>query len=138
MGKLKEPPVMQDFIITENELKTITSRAVESQPVFLKFRLRIAENVEASWETVLKDHILYITVPNGTLPEGSKEGFISLLEYAEENLKCTHVIVCFKKNRSDRASLIRTFMFLGFQMLSPNHVLCPAAPDYLAMAYVIE
>jgi len=28
--------------------------------------------------------------------------FVTLLEYAEEALKCTHVIVCFKKARLDR------------------------------------
>jgi len=30
--------------------------------------------------------------------------FVSLLEYAEEVLKCTHIIVCFKKDRNDRGA----------------------------------
>jgi ornithine decarboxylase antizyme 1 len=106
--------------------------------VVLVFRLKVAENVEVCWETILQDGKLFMTVPSGTLPEGSKEGFISLLEYAEEHLKCSHVIVCFNKNRTDRAGLIRTFMFLGFQVLTPNHELAPRTPEYLSMAYIIE
>jgi len=57
------------------------------------------------------------------LPDASKEAFVSLLEYAEEVLQCDHAIVCFLKERSDRAMLIRTFMFLGFYLLPPGHEL---------------
>ena len=28
--------------------------------------------------------------------------FVRLLEFAEDDLKCSHVIVCFKKDRPDR------------------------------------
>jgi len=31
--------------------------------------------------------------------------FVTLLEYAEDSLKCSHVIVCFKKDRQDRCKL---------------------------------
>jgi len=136
MGRLKENQVLQDLTITEDKLRDLASQGEESE-VVLVFSLRITESMEVCWETLLKDRKLYITVPSGALPEGSKEGFIALLEYAEEHLKCTHVVVCFLKNRSDRASLIRTFMFLGFQVLNPNHTLAPDQ-DYLSMAYIIE
>jgi hypothetical protein len=36
--------------------------------------------------------------------EFSLDRFVSLLEYAEEVLKCTHIIVCFKKDRNDRGA----------------------------------
>jgi len=78
-----------------------------------------------------------VEVPNGILPVGSKESFVTLLEYAEEHLKCTDVIVCFRKNRSDRASLLRTFMFLGFVIVAPSNSLVPATGDLTFMAYNI-
>jgi ornithine decarboxylase antizyme 1 len=40
----------------------------------LTFLLRLTENTEVSWETVLWQHRLYIQVPSYLLPEGSKEG----------------------------------------------------------------
>lgn len=72
------------------------------------------------WETLLIGDALYIEIPSDILPDGSKESFVMLLEYAEEVLRCSKVIVCFKKNRNDRAYLIRTFMFLGFSLVPPN------------------
>ncbi|XP_064645891.1 ornithine decarboxylase antizyme 1-like [Lineus longissimus] len=84
------------------------------------------------------DGRLYVEVPNGILPEGSKESFVALLEYAEEELHCSHVLVCFKKERNDRASLVRMFMFLGFSPVAPGNPIIPRSPDLMFMASVIE
>jgi len=82
---------------------------------------------------------LYIEVPNGCLPDASKEAFVALLEYAEEALQCHHAIVCFKKDRIDRAMLIRTFMFLGFYLVPPGNELAPSSDkDHVFMVYKID
>lgn len=132
MGKPKELSVSRDAV--QEEL----GRA--GQGVRLTFVLHLAQNTEVCWETVLWQQRLYMQVPTCLLPEGSKEGFVSVLEYAEEVLKCTHIIVCLKKDRADRALLVRTFMFLGFQVLAPNHPMVPASVDStnLYMLYAIE
>ncbi|XP_047103719.1 ornithine decarboxylase antizyme 2 [Schistocerca piceifrons] len=120
--------------------KELLEAAEHHESLRLTFVLLLTENTQVSWETVLWKQRLYIQVPGCILPEGSKEGFVSLLEYAEEVLKCTQVIVCFKKERSDRALLIRTFMFLGFSTLAPGHPLIPNASDTtnLYMLYSID
>uniref|UniRef100_A0A1B0CKD8 Ornithine decarboxylase antizyme n=1 Tax=Lutzomyia longipalpis TaxID=7200 RepID=A0A1B0CKD8_LUTLO len=61
--------------------------------------------------------------------EASKQSFISLLDFAEEKLKCNSVILCMRKDREDRANLVRTFLFLGFQPLAPKSDLAPQATD---------
>lgn len=105
----------------------------------LCFKVCPVAGVEVVWETILVDkQRLYVEVPSGILPEGSRESLITLLEFAEEQLKCTHVILCFKKNRPDRASLLRVFNFFGFSILPPNHSLVPKTEDLLFMAYVID
>ncbi|EEB10785.1 Ornithine decarboxylase antizyme, putative [Pediculus humanus corporis] len=108
--------------------------------VRLSFILRLTEQTQISWETVLWNSVLYVQVPSCILPGGSKEGFVGLLEYAEEVLHCGHVVVCMKKDRTDRNLLVRTFMFLGFIPLAPGHVLIPSNTDpaNLFMLYSIE
>jgi len=104
----------------------------------LCFKVTLTECVEVAWETLLVGDRLFVEIPSGILPDGSKESFVTLLEYAEEVLKCTYVIVCFKKGRTDRACLIRTFMFLGFAMVPPGNPLVPTSGDLLFMAYSID
>jgi len=74
------------------------------------------------------------------LPEGSREAFVSLLEAAEEKLNCQHVVVVFTSDRSDRSMLIRTFMFLGFAVLSPTSPIVPPqlAAGNICMLYNID
>lgn len=130
-----------------------------SESLRLTFTLHLTESTSVEWETVVWRRCLYIRVPSCLLPEGSKEGFVSLLEYAEETLRCTNIIVCLRKDRADRgtslsllginkndyakynifsskmdcyhniAMLVRTFMFLGFTVLPPTHALVPPGSD---------
>lgn len=73
---------------------------------------------------------LFIHIPPNTTTDNSKEAFIALLEFAEEELYCKKVVVYFDKAKSNRSPLIRLFNFIGFALLPPNHPAIPAdAPD---------
>jgi len=133
VGVSKEPPVD-----TSNAVKNINELVRSQVASNLVFQVTLTDCMQVTWETLLVDRKLFIEVPNGILPEGSKESFVTLLEYAEEALKCSHVIVCFKKNRSDRATLVRTFMFLGFIVVAPGNPVVPNNADLLFMAYTID
>jgi len=92
------------------------------------------------WLIELYSNSLYVKLPQ-QLSEGSKEKFIDLLEFADEKLHCKNVIVYFDKTRSDRAALVKTFMFLGFHILSPNNALLSSIAkhsDQLSMVYIID
>jgi len=135
VGVLKEPFVDANGLQFDVNPSTLANSQVASN---LCFQVQLADCMQVNWETFLVGSKLYVEIPTGILPEGSKESFVALLEYAEETLKCSHVIVCFKKARSDRASLIRTFMFLGFSVVGPGNPLVPMSGDLLFMAYTIE
>ncbi|KAJ8401937.1 hypothetical protein AAFF_G00375180 [Aldrovandia affinis] len=107
-------------------------------PRILHFQSRPTASRVIHWDAVLTDNNLYVEVPRDTLPEGSKESFAALLEYAEEHLKVASVFVCFYKSREDRAKLLRTFSFLGFEIVNPGHALVPPRPDVFFMAYNFE
>ncbi|XP_051536963.1 LOW QUALITY PROTEIN: ornithine decarboxylase antizyme 1b [Myxocyprinus asiaticus] len=105
------------------------------RPRILHFQSRPTVSLVIQWEAVLRGEGLFVEIPSDPFPEGSKESFISLLEFAEEHLMVVSVFVCFYKNRDDRVKLVRTFSFLGFEMVKPGHALVPARPDVLFMAY---
>ncbi|RZC35249.1 ornithine decarboxylase antizyme az, partial [Asbolus verrucosus] len=104
-------------------------------PLRLTFR-----TARQPWDAVLRGQALYVALPPHVLPEGSREAFVALLEAAEEQLKCQHVVVVFANDRLDKAMLVRTFMFLGFAVLSPTSPLVPPAlsSGHVCMLYNIE
>jgi len=136
VGSLLEPPVAGSCISDPVSESDVTE-AIENGSVRLSLEFHLAEQTTVIWETVVLGGNLYLFL-GGSLPKGSKEAFVSLLEYAEEILQCANVVVCFKKERSDRALLIRTFMFLGFQPIPPGHPSVPGNADLFYMMYEID
>jgi len=99
--------------------------------VRITFRMQITADVDIQWDTILSGRKLYIQVADAQRPVGSKEGFLAMLEYAEEYLNVSHIIVCFAKNHPERNVLVRGFMFLGFSLQPPglNKIVPHAAID---------
>lgn len=88
-------------------------------------------------------NILYVALPKQLTHEASKQSFLSLLEFAEEKLDCDGVVLCIRKDRPDRANLVKTFLFLGFSPLNPKSPLAPPQmqgqnDDHLFLIYNIE
>jgi len=93
----------------------------------------------AGWDAVLWKGRLYVLVEAAQMTDsGSKEAFVALLEYAEEVLEASHVIVCIEKNQSTATKMaIRNFLFLGFQPLAPGHEFLPKNPNLVCFLYTI-
>lgn len=110
-------------------------------PVWITFKVRRECGAEEPvWEAVLSGGRLLLAVPAEGLPEGSKEAITELLEFAEEQLRASEVVVSLAKDRPDRATVIRSLMYLGFESLAPGSALVPAEmqdPQLFFMAYSI-
>ena len=74
----------------------------KNHPVKISFRYPLTSQTVLTWDTTLMRDNLYIGIPEGCLPDASKEAFVELLEFAEEKLHCQFAIVYFKKDRVDR------------------------------------
>jgi len=140
VGVSKAPPVSMNNLLNDLNNSAQNSKLNGShQPVKLIFKISPVAGLEVCWETTLMNKCLYMELAPGILPEGSKESLVTLLEYAEDKLKCKSVIICFDKCSSDRVSLLRVFNFFGFQMLPPHHELVTKPLSHLIfMAYTIE
>jgi ornithine decarboxylase antizyme 1 len=106
--------------------------------LLLSFKCPLSDEKEVEWKTLLVNGVLYVDIPTSVLPEGSRDSFVSLLEFAEEKLECEKVFVCFKRNRADRTALMRVFMFLGFTVVPPDYKQVPQNDDIMSMVYNIQ
>jgi len=106
--------------------------------LLLSFRCPLSDEKEVEWKTLLVNGVLYVDVPTSILPDGSRDSFVSLLEFAEDKLECEKVYVCFKRNRADRNALMRVFMFLGFAVVPPDCKEVPQNDEIMSMVYNIE
>ncbi|XP_041355700.1 LOW QUALITY PROTEIN: ornithine decarboxylase antizyme 2-like [Gigantopelta aegis] len=134
VGVFKTPPVNAKDLFADGVSSLANSQVASN----LCFKISPVECLEVTWETILVDRKLYVELPAGILPEGSKESLVTLLEYAEEQLGCLYVILCFKKARVDRVNLLRVFSFLGFQVVTPGDPLVPNTEDLMFMVYTID
>ncbi|XDV38058.1 hypothetical protein PO909_007543 [Leuciscus waleckii] len=136
-GARDHTPAAQQ-LYSDRKLTVTEEPAVSGRPRILHFQSRPTVSRIIQWEAVLQGDGLFVEIPCDAFPEGSKESFVSLLEFAEEHLKVLSVFVCFYKNRDDRVKLVRTFSFLGFEMVKPGQASVPARPDVLFMAYSFD
>ena len=60
---------------------------------------------------MLVGRCLYLK-PGDTLPDGSKEAFVALLQYAEEVLKCSHIYACFKRSAAVRGGYLYIYVYI--------------------------
>ncbi|KAK2842612.1 hypothetical protein Q5P01_012812 [Channa striata] len=126
-------------LLHKDDKLTVTQAApVTGNPSFLRFHYQLSERRSAFWDTALSEDSLFLEIPPGSLVEGSKEGLTALLEFAEEKLKVNYVFLWFHKSREDRLSIIKTFHYMGFEMVKPGHPMVPARPDLAFMVYSLE
>ena len=88
-----------------------------SAAVHIQFKYKLTDNLEGLWSTVLYGKSLYVHIPTSTNGEGSKDSFVRLLEFAEEHLRCTNVVVFFQQERPDagkNSSSPRALFYIWF------------------------
>jgi ornithine decarboxylase antizyme 1 len=120
--------------------QNIQNQAVDNDPdsaVKICFSAAGLGGARTTWEAVLWQDRLYVSVTGSQLADGSKRAFVSLLEYAEEELGVSHVVACLDKLHHDNKNVIRNFLFLGFQPIAPGHEYQPSNPNVVCFLYTI-
>uniref|UniRef100_A0A8D1YST4 Ornithine decarboxylase antizyme 2 n=1 Tax=Sus scrofa TaxID=9823 RepID=A0A8D1YST4_PIG len=137
-GGGRDPSV--SALIYKDEKLTVTQDLPvnDGKPHIVHFQYEVTEVKVSSWDAVLSSQSLFVEIPDGLLADGSKEGLLALLEFAEEKMKVNYVFICFRKGREDRAPLLKTFSFLGFEIVRPGHPCVPSRPDVMFMVYPLD
>jgi hypothetical protein len=102
----------------------VSTPSREGSPV--TFELGVTGQHHVTWSGTLLGKRMLVPLGSGggnAAAASSKEAFVSLLEFAEEKLGCEHILVAIPKRAKEQAALVRTFMFMGFTVLSPGHAL---------------
>jgi hypothetical protein len=74
VGVSKEPPVSANGL--PDNVNTLARAQTASS---LCFRITLTDCLEVNWETLLVGRKLIVEIPNGILPEGSKERWVVML-----------------------------------------------------------
>uniref|UniRef100_A0A8C5GCA1 Ornithine decarboxylase antizyme 1 n=1 Tax=Gouania willdenowi TaxID=441366 RepID=A0A8C5GCA1_GOUWI len=137
-GTWDQTPAAQ-LLYSDQKLTVTGEPAGNGHPEILHFQSCPAATTTVQWDAVLWNDSLYVKIPLAPLPDGSKDGFTALLEYAEEHLKVVRVIVCFFKCRCNvAAQLVRTFRYLGFELVKQEDDLVPPQPEVLFLAFTFD
>jgi len=152
VGEIKNPSDPENYgLDTENnhnanddntnEIGGAKTNGVAAKSLVKRFKFRVSGGDNASklppWEAILWQGRLYVNVTMQQLSDGSKEAFVELLEYAEEHLGCSHVVVCLDRQLKEMKVVVRNFLFLGFQPLAPGHEFLPKNPNLVCFVYTI-
>ena len=109
-------------VVTLDEIEDQNENLNSSKKTAVQLNLACdfaSKDQKAKWEAILYDNNLYLQIPAGVLFETSKEAFVNLLEYAEEELKCQNVVICLDKNCVEKCKYDRHFADHLDQSLSP-------------------
>uniref|UniRef100_A0A8C7VSW9 Ornithine decarboxylase antizyme 2b n=1 Tax=Oncorhynchus mykiss TaxID=8022 RepID=A0A8C7VSW9_ONCMY len=133
-GTGRDPP-LHVLLHKDGRLTVTQVTSVRGSLPILHFHYQLSEQRNACWETMFTSNSLFLEIPEGSLPEGSKEGLTSLLMFSEEKLGVSHVFLWFSKSRVDQALLTRTFHYIGFEIVKPGHPLIPPRADLVFLGY---
>jgi len=133
VGFLSRPPVLSG----DGSAKPKLEDWAEGTERTVKWK--VGEEAELAWRVkLLPGPRLLLHFDAGSLPDGSKECFVQLLEWAEEELEVSEVLVELDKSRSDLPLLLRTFSYFGFALLPPDKAaFFVDTTKYIAMTYAI-
>jgi len=140
VGLIKAPPVVRygeerDNSSVGDELTELPNSAKVASEITVYVEL--GDGVVVPWQCSIRERKLFVLVPRNLPICGSRDSFVSLLEYAETDLEVTHVIVCLSKTQPDLQAVVRLFMFFGFSPLPSDHVLLAPVPQrqFVCLAY---
>jgi len=134
VGFLGVPPVEEESNYVS--VAEVLSAARDGSGAHIRFSFQLCTAAMVEWSAMLVGRCLYLK-PGDTLPDGSKEAFVALLQYAEEVLKCSHIYACFKRSAAVRG-LLRTFQFLGFAPVEADDPRAPASRQFVSLVYEID
>ncbi|PIK52911.1 ornithine decarboxylase antizyme 1 [Apostichopus japonicus] len=101
---------------------------------FLTFLHQLGDKkAVVKWDTAVTRGMLYIQLPEDPLHECSRDSLVELLDVAEEF--SSRAIVFFSKKRNDMKQLVRTFKFIGFDILPPSCDWIPTSQEFFFMSY---
>jgi len=134
VGFLGVPPVEEES--NNTTVAEVLSAARDGSGAHIRFGFQLCTAATVEWSALLVGRCLYLK-PGETLPDGSKEAFVALLQYAEEVLKCSNIYACFQRSAAVRG-LLRTFQFLGFSPVEADDPRAPTSRQFVSLVYEID
>jgi len=128
LGSAPDVPIKYDvhndalhscFLFAEKLFGLTKDCQIEDEILLRSFVNQLSEKVSVRWNTVQIGERLFIHIPS----TASRDSFVNLLDYFEENLDVSMVIACIERNSQNFVPLVKAFRFIGFDHVPPEQAL---------------
>uniref|UniRef100_A0A3Q3JRJ3 Uncharacterized protein n=1 Tax=Monopterus albus TaxID=43700 RepID=A0A3Q3JRJ3_MONAL len=114
-------------LLHKDEKLTVTQAAlVSGNCSLLRFHYQLSERRSTFWDTALTEDGLFLEIPSGPLINHLSS--LNGKGTAKAQTRYTHW----------HLPIIKTFHYMGFEMVKPGNPLVPARPDLAFMAYSLD
>jgi len=107
------------FLFAKRVFGLTKENQAQEEILLRSFINQLSEKVAMRWNTVQTGERLFIHIPSNA----SRDSFIKLLDYVEENLEVSIVIACVERTSQNFVALVKAFRFIGFDHVPPERAI---------------
>ncbi|XP_068094271.1 ornithine decarboxylase antizyme 3-like [Hyperolius riggenbachi] len=91
-----------------------------------------------NWNGLLANQRLLLDSAANILSCGDRESLVALMNFIELKMDVIWVLLSVRREQENKGQLLRTFSYIGFEIIRPGQAILPSCRDHIFLAYAID